>query len=264
MGSELFRFGSLSVSSYTVLVDVGLLAGWLLVYAEARRRGLDPWRMLDVALAATFVGLLGARLVYVVAHWGYYTDHIARILRLSDGGLSWHGGMAGGLSAVAVWGRIRSTSLRLRLDVLTPGAAVFAVCAWLGCYVAGCAYGIETYPGQGVLWVLSGELPDLYGIHLPRVAVQLLGAGWGSLVLVIVLLATRRRRYEGLLFPLWLGLYCLGSFAVGFLRADESVLVAGWRVDQLVDLALALIGGATLAGRARRPNRVEGANSIGG
>ena len=95
MGPELLRLGSLSVSSYTILVDVGLLVGWVLACVEARRRGLDAWRMLDVALAVTLVGLMGARVVHVAAHWGYYADHVAQALRLSDGGLSWHGGMAG-------------------------------------------------------------------------------------------------------------------------------------------------------------------------
>jgi hypothetical protein len=56
----------------------------------------------------------------------------------------------------------------------------------------------------------------------------------------------RGTRFTGLLFPLWLALYSGGSFALGFLRADEVPLVAGWRADQLTDLALALIAVAAL------------------
>ncbi len=148
------------------------------------------------------------------------------------------------------------------LDVLTPGVAVLAACAWLGCLLNGCAYGIETYPGQGLLWALSLELPDLYGIWAPRVAVQLLGAGWSAVALTAVILAGRHRRFEGLVFPLWLALYTAGSFGLGFLRADEVGLVAGWRADQVTDLALVVIGAAGLvAGLLRGMAKADGKRS---
>jgi len=94
--------------------------------------------------------------------------------------------------------------------------------------------------------MLSLELPDLYGIQAPRVAVQLLGASWSAVVLAAVIIAGRRARFEGLAFPLWLTLYAVGSFWLGFVRADETLLVAGWRAGQVADLALALIGAVVL------------------
>jgi prolipoprotein diacylglyceryltransferase len=76
--------------------------------------------------------------------------------------------------------------------------------------------------------------------------VQLLGAGWSVVVLAAVILAGRRPRFEGLVFPMWLALYTAGSFGLGFLRADEMVLVADWRADQVTDLALVVIGAVAL------------------
>jgi prolipoprotein diacylglyceryltransferase len=90
------------------------------------------------------------------------------------------------------------------------------------------------------------ELPDLYGIQAPRVAVQLLGAGWSAVVLVAVVIAGRRKWFEGLAFPLWLSLYSVGSFGLGFLRADEVAMAADWRADQVADLALAVVGAVAL------------------
>jgi prolipoprotein diacylglyceryltransferase len=149
------------------------------------------------------------------------------------------------------------------LDALTPGAAFLAACGWLGCLLNGCAYGIETHPGQGLLWTLSLELPDLYGIWVPRVAVQLLGAAWGGIVLVIVVFASRWVRMEGLLFPLWLAVYTLGSFGLGFLRADETPLISGWRADQIADLALCLVGVLILTGVLFRAGKEESATLPG-
>jgi phosphatidylglycerol:prolipoprotein diacylglycerol transferase len=242
----LFRLGRFTVTGYAALVDVGLLGGAVVACLAARRRGFNPTRVLDAALAAALGGLIGSQAVYVAAHWAYYETHVRRALRPWDGGLAWHGGLVGGLVAVMAYCAMRRISLRRMLDVLTPGVAVLASCAWLGCLLNGCAYGIETYPGQGLLWALSLELPDLYGIWAPRVAVQLLGAGWSAVALAAVILAGRRPRFEGLVFPLWLALYTVGSFGLGFLRADEVGLVAGWRAGQVADLALAVIGAVAL------------------
>ena len=242
----LFRLGPLVVSSYTALLDIGLLGGAVIAYLQARQHRFSAVWTLDAALAAALGGLIGGRTVYVAAHWAYYGDYPHRALRLWGGGLAWHGGLIGGLIAILAYCAIRRTSLRLALDVLTPGAAVLAVCAWLGCLLDGCVYGMETYPGQGLLWTLSLELPDLYSIWAPRVAVQLLGAGWSVIALVAVTVAGRRTRFEGLVFPLWLVLYSIGSFGLGFLRADETLLVTGWQAGQVADLALAVTGTTVL------------------
>jgi phosphatidylglycerol:prolipoprotein diacylglycerol transferase len=235
------------VLSYTALLNVGLAGGAVIACLAARRCGLGPAHVLDAALAAALGGLVGGRVVYVVAHWAYYGDHLRQALRLWGGGLAWHGGLVGGLVALLIYCTIRRVSLRSVLDVLTPGVALTAVCAWVGCHLSGCAHGIETYPGQGVLWALSLELPDLYGIWMPRVAVQLLGAGWGAVVLAAVAIARRHACLKGLVFPLWLVLYGIGSFWLGFVRADEAVQLAGWQADQVADLALVAIGTVVLA-----------------
>lgn len=257
------------MTGYTALVDIGLLSGVVVAYLQARRRGLSAAWVLDAALTAALGGLIGARVVYVAAHWAYYSDYLRRALRPWGGGLAWHGGLIGGLVAVLAYcasqrGHLalpgapsQRTSLRQTLDALTPGAAVLAVCGWLGCLLSGCAYGLETYPGQGLRWALSLELPDLYGIRAPRVAVQLLGSGWSAVVLAAVAIAGRRAQFAGLVFPLWLALYSTGSFGLGFVRADETLLVAGWRAGQVADLVLAMTGAATLTVGVFRKKRSE-------
>ena len=254
----LFHLGSFAVTGYAALINFGLIVGTMVACLAARRRGLKPVQALDASLAAALGGLIGGRAVYVAVHWAYYDDHLRRALRPWDGGLAWHGALVGGLIALSAYhasqrGTLsRRMSLRLVLGVLTPGVALLAVCAWLGCLLNGCAYGLETYPGQGLLWTQSMELPDLYGIWVPRVAVQLLGATWSGIVLVVVI-AARRTQFAELAFPLWLALYSVGSFGLEFLRADETLLIASWRAGQAADLALTLTGAVVLvAGLFRR------------
>jgi phosphatidylglycerol:prolipoprotein diacylglycerol transferase len=238
----LLRIGPLTVATYRALISVGLVGGAAIVYLVARRREFNATHALDAALVAVIGGLLGARVAYVAVNWAYYGDHLGRAFDLWGGGHIWHGGLVGGLVAVSVCAAVRHVSPWALLDALVPGVAFFTIFAWLGCFLDKCAYGVETYPGQGLLWALSLELPDMYGLWAPRVAVQLIGASWGTIVLGIVILAGRSVQLQGLVFPLWLILYCTGSFGLGFLCVDSVAVAMGWRLERVADLLLFAIG----------------------
>ena len=253
----LFHVGPFAITGYTILLDIGLLCGAMLSYLKARRGGFSVTQAADAILAVALGGLLGGRAVYVTIHWPYYDDYLRRALRIWDGGLAWQGAVVGGVITLSAHCAARRVPLGRMLDALTPGAAVVAVFGWLACLATGCACGVETYPVQRLLWSLSLELPDLYGIREPRVALQLLGAGWSLVVLIAVLVTERGPRCTGLRLPLWLSLYSAGSFALGFLRADEVPLAAGWRVDQLADAALALIAAIVLLTGLLKTRKVE-------
>jgi phosphatidylglycerol:prolipoprotein diacylglycerol transferase len=199
-------------------------------------------RVVDTSLATGLGSLVLGRATYVGFHWAYHQDHLRQALRFWDGGLAWQGALIGGVIGTAVMGAARRIRVPVALDVLTLGAAALATCAWLACQPVGCAYGIETYPGDGLLWTLSRDLPNLYGIREPRVAVQLLGATWSAILLGGALVAERHLRWRGTAFALWVALQSLGAFGLGFLRADQVATVAGWRVDQVLNLLLTVGG----------------------
>lgn len=242
----LLHIGPLLIHSYPVLIDVGLLVGAVLGTLEARRRGLDATHVLDAALAAAVGGLILARAAYVCAHWKYYTNHVGQALRLWDGGLAWQGALVGGTAGAATMCAVRRRRLLVTLDALTGGVAPVAICAWLACLMVGCGYGTPTFPGQGLMWTLSSDLPNLYGVREPRVAVQLVGAAWSALVFAATLAAQHAALRAGMVFALWLTLHSFGTFGLGFLRGDEMARVGGWRLDQLLDLALGMVGIATM------------------
>ncbi|MFW6115817.1 MAG: prolipoprotein diacylglyceryl transferase family protein, partial [Chloroflexota bacterium] len=236
-------------------VHLGLVVGGVLVILETRRRRMPGLLVLDAALAAGAASILLGRATYVAMNWDYYGDYIVEAVQPWEGGLAWQGALVGGVIGAAAVSRLRRAPVGRVLDVLTPGAAAVATFGWLACHQAGCAWGIETYPGQGLLWALSLDLPDLYGIREPRVAVQLLGAGWSALLLGGVAIAGRSVRKDGAVFALWLLLLqSLGSFGLGFLRGDPVPTIMDWRIDQLMNLLLAsgglVIGLASLVRQA--------------
>lgn len=247
----------LSLPGYRDALMAGLLLGAALSVWVGRRNGLAALGVLDGALAAAVGGMLLGRALYVGAHLAYFQEHPGQAWALWRGGLSAPGVVIGGMAGAGVLTWVRRSDPRPLWDALAPGAAVVLIAAYLGCLRAGCACGRETWPDQGLLWTLSADLPDLYGLRAPRVAVQALGIGWGALMLTGTLWAARR----GGAGALWLLIYGLGEFALGFLRGDTTPAVGPLSALQVASLGIALAG-AILGMVSRLPRRESAAPSL--
>ncbi|MCS7178815.1 MAG: prolipoprotein diacylglyceryl transferase [Anaerolineae bacterium] len=245
----------LPLPDYRAALTIGVLVGIVLSLWVGRRNGLPISAVLDGALAAAVGGLLIGRLGYVAVHLAYFREHPMAALAFGQGGLSAPGVVVGGVAGAVILASIRRQASRPLLDALAPGAAVVLLAAYLGCLRAGCACGRETWPEDGLLWTLSADLPDLYGLRAPRVAVPVLGMGWGAIMLALTLWATQRRRRAGGGSapggaPIWLALYGLGEFALGFLRGDAPAWVGG--LSALQWAGLGFLGAGIILGLGRK------------
>jgi prolipoprotein diacylglyceryltransferase len=259
----LIQFGPFRFPTYATLLSLGLTGGVVVSVWQGRRRGLALPYPFDAALLGASGGLVGARATYVAVNWAYYHDHLSEALRLWAGGLAWQGGLALGLLLVALYAARFRLPLGALLDTLALGLAWFTLSLWLGSGAAADVYGRETFPTDGLLWTLSADLPDLYGLHAPRVNVPLLGAAWSGLVLIGLWLLTsplvpigrrpggaggssglsrRRSGAPGTLFLAWLGLTGLGGLALVPLQANAVPYLFRLRLDWLFNLALTVGG----------------------
>jgi len=250
-----WQWGGLTISTYAVCMALGLIAGTIVSLSEARHRHIRLALVLDAILAAVVVGVIAARLGYVLINWVYYQDHTAEIVRLWLGGLNWQAGLIGGSIGAWVLARRHSSPL-LILDLLAIGAALGVCFGWMGSYFSATAYGKELFPGQPFFF-LSVDVPDAYGMANPRWPTQLIGAGW-ALILFLWLWFTRRRLWrDGARYWLFILAYSLGAFLLGFTRGDDMPIIGGWRIDQVLDVLLfgvALIA-LTYLRLKRRPTR---------
>src|SRR5512132_1715395 len=108
-----FRIGSFEVTSFGVMVAIGALVGIWIFGRELARSGL-PEEATNAALAGVLGGLLGAKLLWTTEHAG---EEPLLSLLLSRGGMSWFGGLVGGLAAGLIVMR------RMRLPVVKTLAA---------------------------------------------------------------------------------------------------------------------------------------------
>jgi phosphatidylglycerol:prolipoprotein diacylglycerol transferase len=253
----LFTIGQWNIPSYTVLLDLGLILGLLLIYFEGKRVFESGETGLDLGLWTVIGGILGGRIGYVLANWHIFSEDWLRALRIWEGGLSFHGAFLGGLLVMFIFSWIRRKgatpfSFWVLGDVVTPGLALGLTLGWVACLLGGCAYGIL---GEGLGYAV---LPDLYGLAASRFATQAVGLAFCLVLFVVFWLLRKRWPFPGASFLMYGLLYFAGQFFLEFTRGDEAIYLGPWRLTQFLDLLLALataVGLLMLWWRAR--NREE-------
>jgi phosphatidylglycerol:prolipoprotein diacylglycerol transferase len=244
MHPTLFTIGNFQIPTYTVLLDLGLILGLVLVYIEGRRLLGDGELVLDLGLWSIIGGIVGGRLGYVVVNWQIFAEEWTRAFYVWEGGLAFHGAFFGGTAVLALYAWLRRGKGReafwAHLDALTLGLALGVAFGWAACLMGGCAYGAT---GQGFGYAV---LPDLFGVEASRFATQAVGLIYALLLLAGFWLLRGRWPFAGASFLAYLLLYFAGQFFLESTRGDEALYFGPWRLAQLLDVALVLAVSALL------------------
>ncbi len=228
----LFKFGPFTLRSYGVMVALGVLAAMFWTRLEFRRRKLPDDLLYDLVVASIALGVIGARLIYVALNWqSYRTNLVAIPMIWADGGLSFHGAIAGGILAGLWLSRRYKVSFWQIADAAAPGLALGHAIGRIGCFLNGCCYGLPTTMPWGVRF----HNPTLGVDTLPSHPTQLYEAI--GLLILFVLLALYSRTisrpsslaprpiYEGAVFIWWAIFYSVLRFVVEFWRAGVTAQV---------------------------------------
>ena len=242
MYPTLFRIGTFEITTFGVLVAAGALVGLWLFRRELLRRGL-PEATETAALAGVIGGLVGAKLLWTIEHVG--SEPVAAML-LSRGGMSWFGGLLGGVgTALFVLLRQRAPIVTV-LAVATPALAIGHAIGRVGCFLVGDDYGRPSDLPWAVAFPL-GLPPTAVPVHPTQLyeAVALLPIAW----------LLRRLLRRGVGDAAVLGTYLVSAgllrFAIEFVRVNVRV-VGPLTVAHLIALGLIVVGTVLLlAGRRR-------------
>jgi phosphatidylglycerol:prolipoprotein diacylglycerol transferase len=252
MPDILARYGPFFLYAYTAILGLGLVASVGLTALLARRRDVGGW--FDGALAASAGTLLAGRAVFVWLNQPYFAENPAEALQLWLGGLNYHGALLGGLAGLWLWARLTHRSFYDYAGLFAPGLALLVAAGWAACGVEGCAYGRAAAPG-----LLAANLPDDLGVLAVRYRTQLGGAVVSLAVFGVALWAFGRAR-PGLLFWGTLGALSLGRAVIALGRGDVAPLIAGRRLDLIIDLGLfvvSLLGAIFIVAARRSPDKIN-------
>jgi len=241
-----FRIGNFEVTSFGVMVAIGALIGLWVFGRELDRSGL-PSAGTDAAMAGVFGGLLGAKLLWVVEHLG---DEPFRDLLFSRGGMSWFGGLLGGVGTALIVMRRMRLPVVATLAASTPALAIGHAIGRIGCFLVGDDYGRPS----DLPWAVAfprGLPPTDVRVH-PTQLYEMF-----ALFVVAWLLIRWRRR--GVADAIVLGCYLVLAgairFAIEFIRVNARIL-GPFTLAHLVSFGLVVAGlGLLMSGRNLSPQR---------
>ncbi len=219
-----FNLFGFDVRWYGIFVTFGIVTAIVLIYLRAPKYQIVRDHTLDMFLWAVPLGIIGARLYYVIFNWSIYSNDFVKIFRITEGGLAIHGGLIlGGLALVFVC-RYHKISFLNCLDLFAPAVVLAQGIGRWGNYFNMEAHGRPTNLPWGI--PVNGEF-----VH-PTFLYESI---WCVLLFVFLLIYENRRKFTGQVFLLYGFLYSLERFFVEGLRTD-SLMFGPLRQAQLISI----------------------------
>ena len=251
----LIQLGPFAIRWYALAYIAGLVIGWQIMRRVCTQppRILSPAKIDDFLLWAAMGVILGGRIGYVLFYKpGFYLEHPMAILTVWEGGMSFHGGLLGVISAILAFAIRNKTDPFMLSDLV-------AIVAPIGLFFGRLANFIN-----GELW---GRVSDVQwamifprGGPLPRHPSQLYQAFFEGVLLVLAVAAVWKfadgRRRPGLLTGVFCFGYGVARIAGEFFREPDAHLGYLWgplTMGMLLSVPMLAFGGWLIARAYRRP-----------
>jgi phosphatidylglycerol---prolipoprotein diacylglyceryl transferase len=253
---ELFgRSLSPVLHTYGAMLALAFLAGLWVTHYQAKKAGLNPNQMTDLAVYTLVGGLIGAKLLLVIVEWPAYASWSGLATVLHVGGV-FYGGFLGALPVAFWYARRHQLDAWRSADVLAPGVALGQSLGRLGCFAAGCCYGKPT----GVPWAVrftSNYAAEQSGtpLNVPLHPTQLYESAAALLIFVGLLWLSRHKRFHGQVTLAYVALYGAVRFTIEYFRGDAArgtVLGGLFSTSQFIAILMVLAAALVVPRLMRR------------
>ena len=257
VGDHITVFG-FDIAYYGMLIGLGILAGIFIAAAEAKRTKQKTEDYYDLTIYAVIFSIIGARLYYVIFSWDMYKDDLLSIFNIRQGGLAIYGGIIAAIITVCIFAKKRKMSAPLIMDTAGLGLVAGQMIGRWGNFFNREAFGEYT---DGLLAmrlpldaVRSSDVTELMRKHMETVdgvsyiqvhPTFLYESLWCLMVLVVMLLYRKYKKFDGDVFLLYLFGYGVGRFWIVGLLTDQ-LLIPGWGFPVSQALAGVLVIGSLL------------------
>lgn len=236
---------------YGVIIAAGFLLAVLYCSHISPRFGIKQDDLLDVLIAGVPLGIVGARLYYIIFYLDLFRKadgslDFGAMVRIWDGGLAIYGGVIMAVLVGVVVCRIKKISFFAMADVCVFGLLIGQAVGRWGNFVNVEAYGGETtLPWRmGIVEYAANGTARYLEVH-PTFLYESLWNIVGLIVLIVI--AKRWRKFDGQMFFSYLVWYGVGRGFIEGLRTDSLYFFGtGIRVSQMLGFASALAGAAVL------------------
>lgn len=236
VGKTITLFG-IDIAYYGITIAIGMLAGIFVATQVAKRTGQKQDDYVDLAIFGIIFGVIGARIYFVIFSWDMYKDNLLEIFNTRHGGLAIYGGVIAAVITVFVVAHVKKIPVGLMLDTGGCGLITGQMIGRWGNFFNREAFG-EYTDGLFAMRlpldaVRSGDVTERMREHMETIdgvsCIQvsptfLYESVWCLLVLILLLVYTRHKKFNGEVFLIYLAGYGAGRFWIESLRTDQLLL----------------------------------------
>jgi len=239
------------IKSYGLMLAISFGLGMWLSVRRGKPHGIPAETILDLLFGVLISSMIGVRLFFVLTHLGDISPWY-RAFFIWDGGLTLYGGIL--LSTFTVWWQTRRRGIPFLViaDVFSPGVLLGIGLTRIGCFMAGCCFGLPTEHGCGVVFPSGSDPGLMFGgaaVHPIQLYASALGFGGAGLLMLL----ERWSAPRGATFGRFLFFYGVARFIEDMFRYYESeqILMLGWSNNQWISVGL-VVGGLAMMVAAHR------------
>lgn len=232
-------FGDRLIPMYGVCMVVGILISSYIAFMRTKQADGDSNSLIVVTASAIGCGLFGAKLLYIAVTYGV-GNALRQVLSgdfscLIEGGQVFYGGLIGGIVGAILGAWFTHDNLALYCDAIVPCIPLGHAFGRLGCFFAGCCYGMP-YEGIGSL-----SFPAV-GINYQTFPVQLLEMAINIGIFVYLIFYTHKGHKRYHVLYLYLMIYAISRFTLEFMRGDLVRGISnGLSTSQWISIGLFII-----------------------
>ena len=238
------KLGPLEIHWYGIMYVLAFIAVWVLGSRRAREpnSGWTEEELADAIFYGALGVIFGGRIGYILFYnLPYYLRHPLNMLKVWQGGMSFHGGLLGVTLALYVFARKYHKRLLAVTDFIVPWVPIGLGAGRIGNFINQELWGRPTTLPWGMVFRNAGNIPrqpsQLYEFTLE-----------GVVLFIILWMYSRKPRAMGSVSALFLVLYGLFRFLVEFTREPDAQLGFIWgpfTMGQLLSVPM-ILGGIVL------------------
>ena len=256
-----FTIGNFDVYWYGVIITCGIIFAFLYAAFRGKYESVIFDDLVDVGLWTVVLGVLGARLYYVLTSLEKYIpkpfnlwELIKNMFDIRSGGLAIYGGIIGGILGIIIVTKVKKINTLKLLDMAAPGVMVGQLMGRWGNFFNGEAFGGIVESEHPLYFLRMGLISDntirdfgtreMVFVH-PTFLYESL---WNLTGFIIINALYKKKKFNGQIACMYLSWYGFGRFFIEGLRTD-SLYVGPFRISQVVGiLCFVVFGGLLVAG----------------
>lgn len=248
--------GNFTIAYYGIIIACGMVAGLLLARWQAKRTGQSPDLYMDYALYGIIFAIIGARLYYVAFSWDSYKDNLWQVFNIRGGGMAIYGGVIAAAITAVIFCRVKKYKFSLFADTAVVGLIIGQVIGRYGNFMNREAFGeytdsslamrlkVDQVAVSNITDTMREHMSTIDGINYIQVHPTFLYESvWNLIILILMLVYTKKKKFDGEIFLMYLVGYGIGRAWIEGLRTDQlQIGSTGIAVSQVLSAVVAAAG----------------------